>query len=111
MSLADTDQLILCTTPLTIANVNYILRKHLDGIEALNALRPLLSIIEILKINEEIVLKAIESGFSDFEDGLQYHAALSAGVDIFCTRNVSDYKSSTIPVMSPGEILAIPTNP
>ena len=45
------------------------------------------------------------TNFKDFEDGIQYYTALEAQCELIVTRNLKDFKKSTIPVMSPKEYL------
>ncbi|MCD4709760.1 MAG: PIN domain-containing protein, partial [Bacteroidales bacterium] len=53
-----------------------------------------------------IVKSALQSGFKDFEDAIQYHAALSdPDIDVIVTRNIKDYKKAELPVMTPGTFL------
>jgi hypothetical protein len=57
-------------------------------------------------VDDLIVRNALQSGFSDFEDGLQYFCALdNKHIDAIITRNVKDYKNSTLPVLTPGDFL------
>ena len=44
--------------------------------------------------------------FKDFEDGIQYYTALESQANSIISRNLKDFKHSTIPVMSPKEFLA-----
>lgn len=60
-------------------------------------------IFEILPNTREHILDAIHLKASDFEDALQYQAALSAGCDCIITRNAKDFKFSVIPVCSAAE--------
>ena len=43
---------------------------------------------------------ALNSEFKDFEDAIQYYAALESDIDIIITRNLKDFKKSDIPVMT-----------
>jgi hypothetical protein len=52
------------------------------------------------------VIKAMESGFGDFEDGIQNYCAKEADHKILITRNTRDYKKSKLSIMTPREFLA-----
>ncbi len=41
----------------------------------------------------------------DFEDALQYAAALTCDADVIVTRNIEDYQSSPINAITPTQIL------
>lgn len=48
------------------------------------------------------MIQALKNDFKDFEDSVQYASALTIdGVDAIVTRNVKDYRSSKIAVMTP----------
>jgi len=46
-----------------------------------------------------------DRGFGDFEDAIQYYSAIENSQDIIITRNLRDFKSSKIPVMTAGEFI------
>jgi len=53
-----------------------------------------------------MVKTALRSRFKDFEDALQCYSALGNNlIDVIITRNIKDYKSSELPVMTPGTFL------
>ena len=95
------------TTPLVIANVDYIITKFGSKQKSIKAIRTLRKDISILTMNEKIVDEALESSFPDFEDSLQYFSALNQGIDFIITRNKKDYSKGTIKVVSAGEYLDI----
>ena len=66
----------------------------------------LISITEILVINKDSILQALNSDFKDFEDALQnYSAEINGNISIIITRNLKDYKNSSLSVMSPENYL------
>jgi predicted nucleic acid-binding protein len=70
-------------------------------------LKNLRSLLTVLNVDDLIIQKALDSEFNDFEDAIQYFTAVENGMDCIITRNVKDYKKSTIPVYTPTEILKI----
>ena len=57
---------------------------------------------DVLSMNKTVVMTALQSRFNDFEDSLQYSAALQSGnISVIITRNIKDYKKSEIGVMTP----------
>ena len=89
------------TSAQSISNLYYILRKYSSNKRALEALRELTELIGILPVNAEIIGKALQSAFADFEDGIQYFCAEAGQADVIITRNVRDYKGVRIAVMTP----------
>lgn len=61
--------------------------------------------IGIIGLPKVAVMQALGSEFSDFEDALQYYAALSEDVKIIITRNVKDFKHSQLAVLTPDQYL------
>jgi len=71
-------------------------------------LKLLLSILEILVIDKNAIVVALNSDFKDFEDALQNYAAeLSGEINLIITRNTKDYKKSNLGVMSPEDFLKL----
>ena len=93
------------TSAIAFINVNYFLKKFtpITRIEALKRIRTVVSIIEV---NQETIDFALNSNFTDFEDAVQYYAAISANTDAIITRNIKDYKQSTIPVLTAEQFLS-----
>jgi predicted nucleic acid-binding protein len=95
------------TSSVIFINTYYIQRK-LEGHDiALNFLKKLRLIITVLNVDDMIIQKALESGWKDFEDAVQYFTAVHNKIDYIITRNTVDYKKSTIPVYTPAEYLNI----
>jgi predicted nucleic acid-binding protein len=90
---------------LTFTNAHYVQRK-LEGREAsINFLKELRLILRVLSVDDSIIESALESGWKDFEDSVQYFTALQNGIDCIITQNKDDYKKSKIPVYTPAEFL------
>ncbi len=104
-TLADTKKIKLVTTSIVFANVFYILRKILGIEKAKELLRKLRILISVVPVDEKIVDLALNSKFSDFEDGLQYFTARENGIRIILTRNTKDYKEKDLLVQRPEEYL------
>ena len=56
--------------------------------------------VTVLAVTNKVVDLALFSDFKDFEDGIQYFTAIENGLKILLTRNLKDYKSAEIPVMT-----------
>lgn len=58
-------------------------------------------------LNDRVIDLALNDlNFKNFEDGIQYYTALESKANSLITRNLKDFKHSTIPVMSSKEFLA-----
>ena len=94
------------TTPLVIANVYNVLRKEIGAQELKNKLKSLLKFLEVISMSKDIILKALNSDFKDFEDALQNFSAIEVtDIPIILTRNEKDYKKSTLSVFRPQAFL------
>lgn len=105
-TLADQKKVRTFTSSLTYSNLYYVLRRFETHAKVISKLKDISNFISILKVDDLVVRNALQSGFSDFEDGLQYFCALDfKHIDAIITRNVKDYKNSALPVLTPGDFL------
>ena len=89
-------------TPVICSNVYYLLQKHGSHAAAIAKLRQVITIVDMLVMDKNTVVAALESNFTDFEDALHYMAALhSNAIDYILTRNIRDYRQSKITVLTP----------
>jgi predicted nucleic acid-binding protein len=95
------------TSTVVFTNTYYIQRKLKDHITAINFLKKLRLLLTVLNVDDKIIQKALESGFNDFEDAVQYYTAVENRMDYIITRNIDDYKKSTIKVYTPSQYLKI----
>jgi len=94
------------TSSRSISNLYYILRKYGSHKRVIQAIKELNKLVGILPVNQKIIRNAMQSGFNDLEDAIQYYCAESGHMDAFVTRNVRDYKEAKIPVMSPETLIS-----
>jgi Na+-transporting NADH:ubiquinone oxidoreductase subunit NqrC len=89
-------------TPVILSNVYYLLRKTAKHELVIDKLRQLMTILNVLVIDKNSIMQAMNSGFKDFEDALQNFAAESAdNISVILTRNTKDFKNSKLGVMTP----------
>ena len=92
----------LFTSSIVLANMHFIIRKLHDIKFANSSVLFVNKHFKIIDANNDDIENAIQSKFSDFEDGVQYFSALrSKKVDVLVTRNVKDYKHALLPVFTP----------
>ncbi|MGD2034824.1 MAG: PIN domain-containing protein, partial [Bacteroidales bacterium] len=104
-TLADKGRIKLIVSALTYPTVFYLLSGFENHETVKDKLRKFKIIAETSDLTNKIIDKGLSSGFSDFEDALQYHCAIKMDCDILITRNEKDFKKSEIPVMTPDEYL------
>lgn len=105
-----TETLTLCqehkingfTTPVIISNVYYLLKKTAKHEIIIEKLKQLLNIIDVILMDKNAVLNALNSDFKDFEDALQNFSAVENGkIKIVLTRNIKDFKKSELAILTP----------
>jgi len=105
-SLIDQKKIKGCVSSLSFSNLYYVLRKFGTHKKVISSLQDLSELVDILKVDSDIVKSALTSDFKDFEDSIQYFAAQEQKkIDCIITRNIKDYKESSIPVMTPETFL------
>ena len=105
-SLIDQKKIKGCVSSLSFSNLYYVLRKFGTHKKVINSLQELSEMVDILKVDSDIVKSALTSDFKDFEDSIQYFAAQEhKKIDCIITRNIKDYKDSPLPVMTPETFL------
>lgn len=106
LSLCESKEISGFITPVIISNVYYLLRQTAKHEKVIEKLKLLISITEILVINKDAIVQALNSDFKDFEDALQnFSAEINQEIEIIITRNTKDYKNSSLSVMTPDNYL------
>ena len=100
MTLADKKKIQVYTSPSSISNVFYVLAKYENSKIALEKIRKFKLLCSMSVMDDEVLEKAINSDFKDFEDAMQYFSALASNCNIIITRNEKDFKNAMIPVMN-----------
>jgi predicted nucleic acid-binding protein len=102
MGLCESNQIKGFVTPVTYSNVYYLLRQTARHDKVIDNLKQLIMITDVLLMDKEVVINALNSEFKDFEDGLQNFAAMKNGeIDVILTRNLKDFNKSEIGVLTP----------
>jgi len=108
LSLCESKEIKGFITPVIISNVYYLLRQTAKHEKVIEKLKMLVSITEILVIDRDAILHALNSNFKYFEDALQnYSAELDKEIDLILTRNTKDFKNSSLSVMTPDNYMKI----
>jgi predicted nucleic acid-binding protein len=105
MEKAKDSNAILYTSSVCAVNVHYILRKSHTSEQVNNMLNKFFIYVKIIPVDSDTILLSLNSIFKDFEDAVQYYAALKNNLEVILTRNVKDYVEEQIPVMTPAEYI------
>lgn len=91
-------KLSMCS--LSYTNIYYSLRKYLSHEERIDCLMQLGEVLFALPVDNNVIVAALQSGWHDFEDAVQYYTAVQDGtVNGIVTRNVKDFQQSEIRVI------------
>ncbi len=91
----------------TVATYHYVVAKQAGRTAAIGATSDLLRLVDVVPVGGDEFRDALALDMRDFEDAVQAVAALRAGADYIVTRNTVDFRGSTIPTRTPGEVLAL----
>jgi predicted nucleic acid-binding protein len=106
LALCESKEITGFITSVIISNVYYLLRQTAPHEKVIKKLVQLTSITEVLTTDKTIIIKALNSGFKDFEDALQnFSAEISGDIDIIITRNIKDFKNSSLGILTPENYL------
>jgi predicted nucleic acid-binding protein len=88
-------------------NIYYIVRKQKNLRTAERLLINLRDTFVPIALNEQILNQAIDAGFSDFEDAIQYFSAVQSDADYLVSRNPKHFKKVDLPILTPDEFIAV----
>jgi predicted nucleic acid-binding protein len=89
----------------TMSDLYYIMRKPRGKEWTLAFLKQLSSICKIATIDSEIIKKALNKNYKDFEDDIQYYTAVKNNIDAIVTRNYEDFPANAIDILTPEQLL------
>ena len=87
----------------SVLNIAYILRKKYSNSELRSLLKELINYLPVISIDSRVINKALDSDIKDLEDAVINYSAEINGVNCIITRNLEDYKNSTVLAISPYE--------
>ena len=95
-------------TSVMLSNICYLLRKTATHSKVIESLRLLMSFLHVATTDKTAVINALNSDFKDFEYALRnFSAQNDDNIKIIITRNIKDYKTSNLSVMTPDSYLKI----
>ena len=98
----------LWTSDNSITTTYYIIEREVGTVVAKEKLAILLKYLEVQPVGKEDLLSALQSGFKDYEDAVQYAAASRiTRLTAIVTRNKKDFRGSLLPVLSADELLVL----
>ena len=104
-SAADKNEINVYVSSLSFANLNYILSKQYSADQARKKLMMFKTLVTVLSVTDKVIELALSSDFKDFEDGIQYFTATENNISTLLTRNLRDFKSAQISVLTAEQFL------
>lgn len=92
----------------TVTTIHYLTTRALGPARSKRSVATLLDLFRVAPVDASVLRTALDSGFSDDEDAVLHAAAVAVNVDSIVTRNVRDFRRSSVRVYSPEELLALP---
>lgn len=103
--LAENKQITIYTSSSSFINIMYILAAaKMDRKQIVHATTAILTYTTLINPDNKTCIRALESGFTDTEDAIQYYTALEyTGIDYFITTNTKDFKKALtgLPILTP----------
>jgi len=103
---AEKNSFVMNVCALSYNNVHYLVKKRYGRAKAQEAIDLISNVTKCLPVDHIVIKHAKISQFRDFEDAIQYYCAFQIPkCEAIITRNVRDFRTSAIPVMSPYRFL------
>ena len=96
---------VLCANSIT--TIYYLINKAVGREIAINSVNSLTMMFDVVPVNKIVLQNALKSKFLDFDDAVLNESAVNSGVDGIVTRNPKDFKSSTLPIYNPKELITV----
>lgn len=90
----------------TVTTLHFLLTRHRGREAARENIGLLLRLFEIVPVDEDRLLQALDLDLADFEDAVQAACAEKVGVDALVARNESAFGGTRVPVLSPVALLS-----
>ena len=96
-----------CLTAKSILDIFYLFhRQSHNADETRKSISALLKLFELLDTSAIDCRKALLSGISDYEDAVMTETAIRERVDCVVTRNLRDYRNSSVTILSSEDLAA-----
>lgn len=107
LELAQYDEVEEYVSASAVTDIYYIANRTLQDTSAVSdLLKRLFEIVGIATVSAQEIQRALDMAWDDFEDAVQYSAAISAKIDAIITRDATGYRLASIPVYQPDVFLA-----
>jgi len=105
-SLAERAKIVGLVSAISFNNICYVVRKASGREPAEKALLLIRDVFTPVPLSVQILNQAMDAGFDDFEDAIQFHSAIHAEAACLITRDGDRFPDRGFPVVLPGVFLA-----
>jgi predicted nucleic acid-binding protein len=92
-------------TATTVTDLYYVTRKEKGKSAALGFIEELIGFVDVVSVDKNIIVEALQADFPDFEDGIQACSANREEITTIVTRNEKDFRKSGLIIQSPSAFL------
>jgi predicted nucleic acid-binding protein len=105
-SLAERGKIEALISAISYNNTYYVVRRASNRRSAEKGLRLIRNVFTPVPLTIQVLNQAMDAGFEDIEDALQFYSALHAEADCLITRDADHFPSEDLPVLAPAAFLA-----
>ena len=105
-TLAEQGQIKGVISAISFNNIYYVIRRLRTGQVANRMMVLLRDMFTPIPLDRQILDQAIDFGWDDLEDAIQYFSAIRAEADCIVSRDTRAFPQSDLPVLTPAELLA-----
>jgi len=106
LSLTDKQKFTVYTSPIVLAIAFYFSEKKSGTEAAKKKIEILAQKMVIAATGQKEILQSLQNKkVLDFEDGIEYYAALNSGCTVIVTNDISDFHFSSIEILKPDAFL------
>jgi predicted nucleic acid-binding protein len=103
--LAELNQIKGYISATTFGDMYYVVRKTKGKDWTLQFLQRMTTICQVATVDLSIIARALNANFRDFEDAIQYSAAIGNQLEAIVTRNSQDFPMGNIQIFTPTELI------
>ena len=105
-TLAELGKIEALVSAISFNNVYYVVRRASNRKSAEQALQLMRNVFIPVPLSVQILSQAMDAGFNDFEDAIQFHSAVHADARCLITRDADHFPVTNIPIITPAGFLA-----
>lgn len=105
-ALAERRKVFGLVSAVSMTTLYYVVRRLSSQRAAMEMLKTVRGCVGLTPCDAPVLNQAIDAGFGDFEDAVQYFSARAAAADVLVTRNTGHFPAGGLPVTTPTAFLA-----